>query len=186
MPLTAPESRCVGGNLLVTLVIVMLPSVVKAATYYVDSAAGDNLQSGESPVSAWRTIKKVFAYSSDPGFRPGDNILFKRGQEFAAGGEANVDYVGIFGSSGTAGAHIVFDAYGEAQRGPNGDILNNPLFRIRATVVPSDAWVPADVPGVWKYTARERVGPTAKVRAAVRQGASGARLRDDGVPAAER
>src|SRR5215475_2373584 len=44
-------------------------------TYYIDSAAGDDINRGDSPAQAWKTLSKVNATT----FGPGDRILFKSG-----------------------------------------------------------------------------------------------------------
>lgn len=45
-------------------------------TYYVDSTNGNDTNAGTSPFSAWKTISKVNNHE----FKPGDSILFKRGE----------------------------------------------------------------------------------------------------------
>ena len=59
------------------------PSSV-AATYFI-SPDGENLHSGLSPESAWRTIAKV----NRTAFQPGDRILFEGGKQFQ--GPINLD-----------------------------------------------------------------------------------------------
>jgi hypothetical protein len=48
-----------------------------AATYYVDATNDNNSNNGLSMSSAWKTIAKF----NDPRFDPGNQILFKRGEE---------------------------------------------------------------------------------------------------------
>ncbi|MCG8307133.1 MAG: right-handed parallel beta-helix repeat-containing protein [Cytophagales bacterium] len=47
-------------------------------TFYVDSASGDDTDSGNSPSAAWASLEKV----NDHLFKPGDKILFKCGTEY--------------------------------------------------------------------------------------------------------
>ena len=52
------------------MMIVMLLSMLgisDAATYYVDSAGGDDANSGTSENSAWQSIEKVNATTFSPG-----------------------------------------------------------------------------------------------------------------------
>jgi hypothetical protein len=48
-----------------------------SATYYVDATNGNDRNSGTSELTPWKTIAKV----NDPRFDPGNQILFKRGEE---------------------------------------------------------------------------------------------------------
>lgn len=72
-----------------------------ATTYYV-SHEGNDYHSGTSAQQAWRSIKKVNAMMKT--FRPGDRILFRRGDRFPGGV--------VVTTSGTSGQPIVFGAYG--------------------------------------------------------------------------
>jgi len=47
-----------------------------SATYYVDATHGKDSNNGPSPSTPWKTIAKVNVSS----FKPGDQILFKRGE----------------------------------------------------------------------------------------------------------
>lgn len=47
-----------------------------SATYYVDATNGKDTYHGLSPAEAWGSIAGV----SSPAFRPGDYVLFKRGE----------------------------------------------------------------------------------------------------------
>ncbi|PQB04110.1 hypothetical protein BST85_03735 [Aureitalea marina] len=69
-------------------------------TYYVDATGGDDLKLGTTESEAWQTLSKVNSST----FSPGDQILFKSGEEFL--GKL------IPPSSGTAGNQIVFGKYG--------------------------------------------------------------------------
>jgi hypothetical protein len=52
------------------------PRAHEDVTYYVNSASGDDHNSGVSPSEAWKTLSKVNAMP----FTPGDRILFKSGE----------------------------------------------------------------------------------------------------------
>src|SRR5215469_296436 len=69
-------------------------------TYYVDSVAGSDTNSGTFVMAPWRTVAKV----NSTRFAPGDHILFKRGSRWRE--LLSPD------SSGEAGNPIVIDAYG--------------------------------------------------------------------------
>jgi hypothetical protein len=70
-------------------------------TYYVDLATGSDAGAGTSQSSPWSTLTKVNAAR----FKPGDRILFKSGSVWQ--GQLVVK------SSGSEGAPIVIDRYGE-------------------------------------------------------------------------
>jgi len=70
-------------------------------TYYVDSAAGSDLNGGRSPADAWATPAKVDATQ----FLPGDSILFKCGGVYTG--------CASLGGSGTEDSPITVGAYGE-------------------------------------------------------------------------
>jgi hypothetical protein len=77
-------------------------------TYYVDFTDGSDAANGTSPATAWKTIAKVNGET----FLPGDQILFQRGETWAAESL-------IMPSSGSALNPITIGAYGEGA---------NPLF----------------------------------------------------------
>jgi len=74
-------------------------------TYYVDATGGSDANRGYSPGTAWQTIAKVNAAT----FRPGDQILFKRGETWLLDAQItcsqNSLYFGAYGS----GAKPIFD-----------------------------------------------------------------------------
>jgi len=76
---------------------------VFSATYYVDSSGSDT-NNGLTTATPWKTMDKVSSYSLTPGFYGGDQILFKRGQNFS-------NYI-YFRSSGSSGNPIIIGAYG--------------------------------------------------------------------------
>ena len=69
-------------------------------TYYVDAAAGSDLNGGRSPADAWATLAKV----GETAFLPGDVVLLKRGGVYT--GSVSL------GGSGTAENPITLGAYG--------------------------------------------------------------------------
>ncbi|MFE4570752.1 CBM96 family carbohydrate-binding protein [Paenibacillus chitinolyticus] len=80
------------------------PARASGTAYYVDSAAGNDANSGTSQAQAWKTLAKVNATT----FQPGDQILFKsggvwNGQLWPKG-------------SGTDGSPIVIDKYGTGSK----------------------------------------------------------------------
>lgn len=76
--------------------------------YYVDASSGDDNNEGRSPNKPWQTIAKVNAAT----FLPGDQILFKKGEEWREQLRPP--------TSGTPGNPITFGAYGAG----NNPILN--------------------------------------------------------------
>ena len=71
-----------------------------AASYYVDSTAGDDTNSGASPEKAWRSLEKINATT----FQPGDKLLLKAGASWS--GRLHPQ------GSGNATNRIVLDRYG--------------------------------------------------------------------------
>ena len=55
--------------------LVLAPLQGRAATYFIDNAAGRDTNTGLSPADAWQTIDRV----NQQTFGPGDSILLKRG-----------------------------------------------------------------------------------------------------------
>ncbi|MBK9282727.1 MAG: discoidin domain-containing protein [Sphingobacteriaceae bacterium] len=82
-----------------------LISLFPQTTYYVSSSQGNDSNSGTSENSPWKTIGKLNSRS----FNPGDNILFKRGDQWA-GSEL------IIKNSGTSENRIIFSAYGNGKK----------------------------------------------------------------------
>lgn len=72
-------------------------------TFFVSSSQGDDKNDGLSPKSPWRTLEKVNSAS----LRPGDRVLFKRG-DFWRGQ--------LIPQSGEEGAPIVYGAYGKGEK----------------------------------------------------------------------
>jgi type II secretory pathway pseudopilin PulG len=82
------------------LLLLLLPTWLFSATYYVDATSGDDDSTGLATDKAWQTLEKVNSSS----FSAGDNIYFKRGETWS-------DTLEI-PSSGSSGNNITFGAYG--------------------------------------------------------------------------
>ena len=83
--------------------------VVNAATYYFSSSSGDDSRSAgdaQNQATPWQSIDKVNSIMS--GLKPGDQILFKRGETFVGGIDVK--------ASGSSGQPITFGAYGSGNR----------------------------------------------------------------------
>ncbi|MCP9751038.1 hypothetical protein EGI32_08645 [Ferruginibacter sp. HRS2-29] len=83
---------------------------VYATTYYV-SNTGNNRYDGMSPSSSWQTLQRVQIAANSGLMKPGDKILFKRGDNFTG----TLTWSSIFGNkapSGAKDAPITFGAYG--------------------------------------------------------------------------
>ena len=75
-----------------------------SATYYVDATNGNDANVGTSSATPWKSIKKVLNWN----YRPGDEILFKRGESWFG----CLD----FNRPGTPDKPIKIGAYGTGQR----------------------------------------------------------------------
>lgn len=62
-------------NLFFITALILLCQDLYAARYYVDSASGNDLNDGRTPLTAWKTLYKV----NGAEVMPGDSILLKRG-----------------------------------------------------------------------------------------------------------
>jgi parallel beta-helix repeat protein len=93
------SSRFIYG-LLVSLVFCQCSP---CATYYVDSAKGDDNNDGTTVTSPWKSLAKVNSFK----FSPGDAVMLRRGSLWRE--QLN------FPSSGSSKAQITIDAYGEGQ-----------------------------------------------------------------------
>ncbi len=76
---------------------------ITGTTYYV-SPKGSDSNSGTSPSSAWRTVKRV----NDAALQPGDGVLFEGGATFS-------DEPLMPAASGAVGSPIVFGSYGAGE-----------------------------------------------------------------------
>jgi hypothetical protein len=77
---------------------------IHAATYHVDSIAGNDTNRGETPAEAWRSLVKVNGFT----FRPGDRLLLKAGSSWT--GQLHPQ------GSGSSGKAIMLDRYGEGPK----------------------------------------------------------------------
>ena len=93
--------------LIMALVFAALPTVVFAATYYVDSSSGDDDDDGLSVDTAWQTVNKVNHMMSQ--MAVGSDILFKRGEQFPS----DSLYITI---GGTEDDPVVIGAYGSGDK----------------------------------------------------------------------
>lgn len=87
-----------------TIYIILFLSLlikVQAETYYVDAENGKDSYSGKTVTKAWKTIEKV----NSKDFKPGDQILFKRGNKW-------IDMLTPH-NSGDQTNNITYGAYGE-------------------------------------------------------------------------
>lgn len=85
--------------------LLLASTASQAATYYVDSATGDDAQAGTAPDAAWRTFTPVNRTT----FSPGDEILLRAGQVWTAQALRP-------GGSGAPGAPIRIAGYGQGAR----------------------------------------------------------------------
>jgi hypothetical protein len=90
--------------LVLSAALLTAPAVAQAtttaATYYIDSSAGNDSAAGTSSATAWRSLAKVNGFA----FQPGDRISFKRGGSWTG--------TLTLSRSGTATNPIVVQAYG--------------------------------------------------------------------------
>lgn len=88
----------------IVLVVALLATTGRAATYYVDATGGNDANSGTSSDAAWKTLAKVSART----FAAGDLILLKAGESWTGELDLNGD--------GTAADPIVVDQYGTGNK----------------------------------------------------------------------
>lgn len=90
--------------LVIALSVFCITSSGRATIYYVDATNGKDSNKGTSEAASWKTIAKV----NRSKFRPGDRILFKRGEIWRE--------TLVIPSSGNASASIIFGSYGTGNR----------------------------------------------------------------------
>lgn len=98
-----------------------------ATTYYVSSSRGNDNNSGTSEDAPWKTISKLNSYT---GFKAGDVVKFKRGDEWR------------FDGSLTARSGVSYTAYGSGDK---------PLFICSLDASGADSWELTSTPNVYKY-----------------------------------
>ncbi|MDP4290359.1 MAG: T9SS type A sorting domain-containing protein [Bacteroidota bacterium] len=111
-------------------IMLMVSISLKATTYYFSSSTGsDNNTASQATNQAtpWKTINKLNSIMST--LRPGDMVLFKRGETFP--GTINLTV------SGAAGNPITFGAYGSGTAKP---ILDNRLTLTGWTSLGGNIW----------------------------------------------
>jgi hypothetical protein len=74
-----------------------------AHTYFVDASGGNDANGGLAPQSAWQSLERVNAAP----LRPGDKVLFKRGESWRGQ---------LVPHSGQEGAPVMYGAYGEGAK----------------------------------------------------------------------
>ena len=89
----------------IVMIIFVLPIFTSAATYYIDSTEGNDDNDGLSPTTAWKTITKVNNELSARTFKPGDSILFKRGDKWTSGNNLQITQGGATDQPLTIGAY---------------------------------------------------------------------------------
>ena len=88
------------ANLAVLSAVCLAGGAVCAATYHVDSEAGDDARDGLTEATAWRTLQRANAAE----MKPGDRMLFRRGGlwrgqlNLKSGEEGNPTYYGAYGT----------------------------------------------------------------------------------------
>ncbi len=87
------------------LAVVLWTAVAVATDYHVDSVSGDDLQSGTTPQTAWKSLNAV----NKAEFRPGDRVLFKRDGIWRGQ---------LKPRSGEEGSPIIYGVYGEGKEKP--------------------------------------------------------------------
>jgi hypothetical protein len=144
MPNTQPMLICIRGGwrsaakavLLALLIVANVPVLgattpravaaealaPEATSYYVDSVAGSDSNSGTSSDRPWRTLSPVRSHA----FAPGDTIHLKKGSSWSGGL--------VISKSGTEGNPITFTTYGTGNR----PVITN-----------ADGWANVEIKGSW-------------------------------------
>ncbi|MBK6285928.1 MAG: right-handed parallel beta-helix repeat-containing protein [Draconibacterium sp.] len=86
---------------LIVITFILLTFVVNGTNYYVSSSSGNDLNPGTSEDLAWKSIERVNNFYK---LYPGDQVLFKRGDEWTGNLRVNL--------SGTKENPITFGSYG--------------------------------------------------------------------------
>ena len=91
-------------HFVLVVLITASPVTTQAATYYVDSVAGHDSNSGTSLLDAWASLLPMNTMM----FLPGDQILFKAGTSYAGQFKPQ--------GSGTVSNPIRVDLYGSGEK----------------------------------------------------------------------
>ncbi|HEX3384151.1 MAG TPA: hypothetical protein VHS53_03135, partial [Mucilaginibacter sp.] len=97
---------------ILTLMLCLLVNVSHAANYYFSSSTGNDSYTAaqaQSQATPWKTIVKLNSYMSS--IKPGDSILFKKGDTFTIPEGINTGGL-LVKVSGTSAQPIVFGSYG--------------------------------------------------------------------------
>src|SRR5258705_12599735 len=84
------------------LMVILVATIRAAATNYYLSTKGNDFQNGTSPLTPWRTLKRLSEAMQL--LQAGDSILLERGSVFAGGLKMS--------ASGNEGKEIYVGAYG--------------------------------------------------------------------------
>ena len=90
--------------LVLGLAAVLVPGNAGATTYYLNTAKGDDANTGTAKDAPWKSLNKINSSS----FLPGDKILFKRNQTWT--GRL------VIRASGAKNLPIILDAYGKGNK----------------------------------------------------------------------
>src|SRR5579871_3982186 len=89
------------------LICAFTPAVASATVYYVDSAAGSDLQNGLSQATPWSTL----AHATQTALAPGDYLLLKRGgvwhEPLALASSGSPDLPVTIGAYGTGSSPLI-------------------------------------------------------------------------------
>jgi hypothetical protein len=96
--------NCFYRLLSLIVVSILFSFICSAAKYYVISTAGNDANSGTSPLSRWKSLAMVTSFNP----QPGGEILFGRGDKWSR--------TITFNSSGNDGSQIVYGACGEGDK----------------------------------------------------------------------
>ncbi len=102
--LTNTVVSCAAGASDMSSEVPTAPDTQVTHTYYVDAMSGSDQNTGTSEASAWKTL----AYASKQKFKPGDQLLLRRGQTFE--GELEIS------GSGTEDKRIEIGGFGEGNK----------------------------------------------------------------------
>ncbi len=111
----------------VLIIIFLVFNTIATATDYYMSSSGYDTNNGLSSSTPWKTITKL--NTAFPTMKPGDRILFKRGDVFT--GQINLT------RSGSSAANIIFDAFGVG----NTPVIQGNIDLVSWTRYNGDIWV---------------------------------------------
>lgn len=107
--------RIIKKTTLLFFIISLCLQITYSKNYYIDAIKGDDSNNGNSVVNAWRSIDQLNKMWSM--FKPGDSILFKRGQEWMpTNKEKFIIQIPVLGLFGTKDKPIVMSTFGLGKR----------------------------------------------------------------------